>query len=211
VRLWLALFFFVLFLLMLLNTEYNPDRNLGPQAWYWADLTLLPAALIIGIAVGRLAAWPGRIVALLLLAGCLVGGARLGMERFGLQRLKLGVEPTVLWPVDDRIAEVRTAVLPCMICDPRPDAELEKVMVQTASGWREAASGEVRRAGPGEERRLLRRAGGSIRTYGLHYRLTEQNGEEMRTSVDVPVSPDPPRYKPPFWVAERLAREEHRR
>jgi hypothetical protein len=112
--------------------------------------------------------------------------------------------------VDDRIAEVRIAVLPCMICDPWPDAELERAMVQSERGWREAASGEIQRAGPGEERRLLLRASGSTRAYGLQYRLTERDGEAMRASIDVLVRPDPPRYKPPFWVAERLAREERR-
>jgi hypothetical protein len=210
VRLWLALFFFVFFFLVLLKTENNPEKNLGPQAWYWADLTLLPAALLMGVAVGRLAAWPRRVVTLLLLAGCLVSSARLGLDRFGIQRLKLGVEPAILRPLGDRSAEVRVAILPCVVCDPTPAATLEKVMVQTESGWRPAAPGEVQRAEPGVEQRLLLQAGNSITAYGLHYRLTEKSGKEMKTSIGVLVRPGPPRYNPPFWVSQRLAREEHR-
>ena len=150
------------------------------------------------------------MVALLLVVGCVVGGARLGLDRFGFQRLKLGVEPAVLWPVDDRIAEVRTMVQPCMACDPFPAARLDKVMVLTTGGWREAAPGEFQKSDPEDERRLLLAAGNDITAYGLHYHLSESNGREMKTSIVVLVRPDPPRTTAPFWTPQRLAQEAQR-
>lgn len=208
VRLWLSLFLFTFLFLVVLNTEYNPERDVGPQAWYWADLTLLPAALLTGMAVSRLAAWPGRAVAILLLAGGLASLTHLSVDQFRFQRMKIGVQPGVLWPVDNRNAEVGVAVLSCVACDPHPEALLEKVMVQTGDGWREAAPGEYQRATPGADGSLLLRASPTIKAYGLHYLLSESSGREMRTSILVLVRPQAPRGKRPFWVADKVAQQQ---
>ncbi len=198
-RLWLALFLFVFGFLVLLDTEFNEQRQLSPQAWYWADLTLLPAALVLGFVTARSRGWLHGALLLLLVGGCLISSARLASGPFRFQHMKLAVSPAVLWPQDGRIAPVQVGVLPCTACDQNPEMVLEKVMIQSAAGWRPATPEEMPALGDEHHRTVLLAVSPAVSAYGLHYRLTESNSHVVRTSIDVLIRPEADQVKQPFW------------
>jgi hypothetical protein len=206
VRLWLAIFFLAFIVLSFLDTKYDESSHLGPQAWYWMDITLLPAALLAGTAIGFVHGWHRRVLVLLILGGCLVSLYQTGAGRLGLQRFKAGAEPLVLWPADGRSVEVRTGFLPCVTCDQAPEVRLERVSLEIEGTSREARSDEFEPVDPPAGRHLRLMARREVRWYGLHYRLREASGRETPVTVYVLVRDEPQPWPPMFWVADAVSR-----
>lgn len=199
VRTCLALFAIVMTLLVFVNTRYSEEANLAPQAWYWADLSLLPAALLAGIAAGR-GGLTGRAVAVGVLAGALVGAVHIGGTRLGTTTVQGGAVPGLISPADGRMAELRTAFLTCATCPRDPAVALKKVEVRQEGGdWRAATPDEAVAHDPGGRGLALRAAPGNV--YALWY---DVGGREL--AFDVVVRDAPSRYPPPFWLEAATAR-----
>ena len=204
VRLWLALLGIALAFLTLLKTSYNEARDLGPQAWYWADITLLPATLLAGVAVARAAGWRKRILVLGLVAGCLFASYRVLADRLGMPRFKAGASPAVLHPADDRDVEVRIGFMSCTLCDRDPEIRLEQVETQEGRTLRPAREEEARALAESGDRLVLRAATGKP-IYVLHYRVRERSGRETRVVFDVLVRDEALRGREMFWLEPAIA------
>jgi hypothetical protein len=203
VRTLLALLATVLGVLACLDTRYNEAANLAPQAWYWADLALLPAALLAGIAAAR-TGWAGRAVTAAVLGGCLLAGVHVVRDRLGTWPVKAGASPGALFPADGREVEVRVGFLPCYLCDVEA-VTLQQIRVRQGKTWRAPLAGEVTVLEP-DGRRLALRASPEVALYALQYAVRGR-GRGLGTAVtgvDVVVRDAPPRYPPMFWL-ERAA------
>jgi hypothetical protein len=186
--------------LVLLRTELNEDRGLGPQAWYWADLALLPAVLLCATAIGVLAGWRRHGLVVLLAAGCLVSAYRIAVERLDMPWVKAAASPAVLHPPDGRMVEVRTQLQACARCDAAPVVALEAVEAEVSGRLRPALPGEAARDASGDPGRIALRALPGVSLYALRYRVREAGGREASLAIDVVVRSEPPRWPPPFWV-----------
>jgi hypothetical protein len=195
----LAVLALVLVVLVFVDTKASEEANLAPQAWYWADLTLLPAALLAGIAAGRLGGWPARLITIALVAGCLLASYRIVIDRLGTYPVKAGALPGVLAPADGRMVEVRTGFQSCVLCDPSPTIALEKVEVREGDLWRAPRPDEVE-VDEAAGRRLHLRASKAGLLYALHYGVRARDGSETPVSIDVVVKDEPSRYPPMFWL-----------
>jgi 4-amino-4-deoxy-L-arabinose transferase-like glycosyltransferase len=198
VRTCLAIFLAAFGLLLFVSTTYNEEANLAPQAWYWADLTLLPAALLAGVAAAR-GGWAGRAVAIGVLAGAVFGGVRLADDRLGTLPVKGGALPGLLAPADGRLVEVRTGFASCFLCNADPPVLLRKVEVKDADTWRAPRPDEVAVQDPGGRGLALRASPGAV--YALQY---EVDGREI--GFDVAARDAPSRYPPPFWLPAATTR-----
>jgi hypothetical protein len=170
VRTCLAIFLTAFCLLAFVDTTYNEEANLAPQAWYWADLTLLPAALLAGVAAAR-GGWAGRVVAIGVVAGALLGGMRLADDRLGSLPVKGASLPGLLAPADGRLVEVRTGFVTCAVCDQDPPIALRKVEVKDGDLWRAPRPDEVTVHDPGGRSLALRASPDAI--YALQYDVTD--------------------------------------
>ncbi|HEX5041708.1 MAG TPA: glycosyltransferase family 39 protein [Candidatus Polarisedimenticolaceae bacterium] len=199
VRTCLALFLLVMALLVFVDTRYNEEANLAPQAWYWADLSLLPAALLAGISAGR-GGLAGRMVAAGVLGGALLGGVHVAWTRLGTSTVQGGAVPGLISPADGRMEELRTGFLTCAACPQDPAIALKKIEVrQEGEGWRPAAAEEAVAHDPAGRAVALRATPGNV--YALWY---DVGGREL--AFDVVVREAPSRYPPPFWLAAATAR-----
>lgn len=199
VRTCLALFAAVLALLVFVDTRFNEEANLAPQAWYWADLSLLPAALLAGIAAGR-GGIAGRAVATGVLAGALVGAVHVGATRLGTSPVQGGAVPGLVSPADGRMAELHTGFLTCALCPPDPPITLKRIQVrQEGDDWRPTRPDEAVAHDPGGRALALRASPGAV--YALWY---DVGGREL--AFDVVVRDAPSRYPPPFWLPAATAR-----
>ena len=198
VRTCLALFVLVMALLLFVSTTYNEEANLAPQAWYWADLSLLPAALLAGIVAAR-SGWAGKVVAVVVVAGALFGGFHVVAGRLGTSSIKGGAIPGLLSPADGRMVEVRTGFVGCMICPPEPPVRLLRFEVRDGEIWRAPRADEASVLDP-SGRRLSVRATPDV-LYTLQY---DVGGEEV--AFDLASRDAPSRYPPPFWLPAATAR-----
>jgi hypothetical protein len=199
VRTCLALFALVMALLAFVDTRYNEEANLAPQAWYWADLSLLPAALLAGIAAGR-GGPAGRVVAAGVLAGALVGAVHVAALRLGTSTVRGGAVPGLISPPDGRMAELRTGFVTCAACPQDPAIALKRVDVRREGGdWRPAAADEAVAHDPGGRTLALRASPDTV--YALWY---DVGGREL--AFDVVVRDAPSRYPLPFWLEAATAR-----
>ena len=199
VRTCLALFLLVMALLVFVDTRYSEEANLAPQAWYWADLSLLPTALLAGIAAGR-GGLAGRAVAVAVLAGALLGALHVAGSRLGTSPIQGGALPGLITPADGRMAELRTGFLTCATCPQDPAVALKKIEVRRqGEGWRVVSPDEAVVHDPGGRRLALRATPGNV--YALWF---DVGGREM--AFDVVVRDAPSRYPPPFWLPAATAR-----
>lgn len=186
--------------LFFLGTKYNPEKELGPQAWYWADLLLLPSALLLGVAVTRLAGWRRVVLVSLLVAGAGVASWRISVDRLGLPKMKAAASPEVLTPADGRWVEVRAEFVFCTLCDPEPWVELARVEVEARNGLREPRAEELEEIEGGAGRRFRIRALPGTEFYGLHWVARGADGRESPLSTYVLVRDEPRKYHAPFWL-----------
>jgi hypothetical protein len=198
VRTCLAILALTFGILVFVSTTYNEEANLAPQAWYWADLTLLPAALLAGMAAAR-GRWMGRLVTAGVLLGAVLGGVRLTGDRLGTTSVKGGAMPGLLAPADGRAVEVATGFVTCALCDADPAIVLRQVRVRDGGTWRAPRADEVSVHDPGGRRLSLRATPDAA--YALQYSVGEEE-----VAFDVVARDAPSRYPLPFWLPAATAR-----
>ena len=202
----LVLLFWTIFGFFTLLRPGTPSRNLDPVVWFWVDLTLLAAVLLVGYYLSRLQGkWrllsyaTTGAAALYATVGVLV--FHLGMPWFNVE-----LRPEFLWPPTGNMVEVRAKFHFCAACDADPKIELLDIVHKNATHAERADASDLEGVEWNTADRVFRlRAaldpGGGRRRYIVIYRITDNSGRvgHVRYRVDVPQ--ETPRVFPePFWA-----------
>ena len=220
-NLYLAIAFwsiFGFFLFTRVNTEGRLDY-LNYVAWFWSDVTLIPAALMTGAVLTSLpSTWRVPAYAIAGVAVLYAFGAA-ALTRVGAPSgPAVGFNPEYLLPSDGRLVKVKAVFMYCMICEKDMTPKLVDVQRHSPDGTRASVLGtdearvaegsadgtdlilRVRDADPAEnpKERWYERM-----WYEITYSLTDRNGQEhvVRDNVQSPLWPE--QFGTRFWTGER--------
>jgi hypothetical protein len=207
----LTLLFCCIFCFFLLMPASHPvPRDLGSAAFYWIDLTLLPAVVLTGHRLSVIARrWQPAVYALFG-AAAVYAITRVLILNLGLPVVAVGYNPAFIYPPDGRMVEVQAEFISCMICEQQPKIELLDIkIIDDANNL--SISGvntpDVEGATLGSDDRTFSLRATSNRRYEIIYRLTYSSGKVYvldswpSGTKGVRVLEDPrPLWRSPFWV-----------
>jgi 4-amino-4-deoxy-L-arabinose transferase-like glycosyltransferase len=207
----LALLFWSIFCFFLLMPSSHPvPKDLGSAAFYWIDITLLPAVVLTGHAFAGIAKrWRPAIYALFS-AGAVYAITRVLIFHLGLPVLAVAYDPSFINPPDGRMVDVQAKFNSCMLCEREPKVELLDVKtIDDANNV--STSGvntpDVAGATLGNDDRTFSLRATRDRRYEIIYRVTYSSGKVFFLDSNpsgtraVYVLDDPkPLWRSPFWV-----------
>jgi hypothetical protein len=220
VRLYLPLAFWAVlgFFLVIDVSAEGPIRELVYVAWFWVDLTLIPATLMAGAFLASLGSWRRTLgVAFAGLAVVYSAGAA-ALDRVGTPRGPVvAFNPEYVWPPDGRSVEVRAVFDYCMLCAKDMSVTLLDVKLREPDGSVRSALGtdlvrlaadspdgtrlalKARDADPAEnpDERWQERM-----WYDISYALTDRSGNRYVVEDRVIFPLQAYQYGPRFWTGE---------
>lgn len=202
------LFWFILGFFLFMPSNHPVPKDLGSSAFYWIDITLLPAVVLAGHQFSRISKKWRPLIWGLFGIGVMCSFITLVFFNLGLPVLSVAYNPAFIQPASGEVINVQTKFSSCMICEKEPKVELLDIrLLNDSTSSSVVNTQDVTGATVGADVRSFGLRATDSRLYEIIYRITYSSGTSYVLSSEpggtrgVHVANDgTPMWRSPFWV-----------